>query len=247
MYFYFARRRVARLECRAYSLITPLDEDDCPPANHVAWLDVEEIALLRKRKIYHARGDIHWDQLHLYYDAPFLRRAKKLLGKATPPDPLRDPFMVAMLIALAQSQRLSDADPKFETQQQQRRVDEHGAYWRAVLMVTGTGYPWLYIYGAHISVDFLDGLDNPNSPSPSPKKGEGSCSSACTGLKIDCRRLRAKPYDTLPQRMKAALLESYQTPRTGKPDVKNEKVYVEDKCGEARQMDGVSDKCGEVR
>ncbi|KAK5657959.1 hypothetical protein OQA88_2511 [Cercophora sp. LCS_1] len=158
--FRFAHRCVAHLECHAYSLIPPPDEDfDPPPPNHVAWLDLDEIAELRQR----------------HRNPP------------CPKDPLRDPYMVAVLIALAQSQRFESSKWQQQWRQQQRK-DENGIYWRVVLMVTDNGHEWLHIYGASISAEFLNRFDAPTY-SPPPTGGINAA-----GMTIEYWRLRLRPY-----------------------------------------------------
>lgn len=205
LYLYFARRRVARLECKTYSLISASEEDiEPPPPNHIAWLDLDEIASLRRDKFFHERTG-RWTRP----SPPFVNRATKLLRRASPEDPLRDPYMAAILVALAQSQRRgSSVHP-------QQRKDENGMYWRAVLMVTGTDHEWLYIYRTDVSAEFLDGLDYPDGDLPRGEIPAGGAlpSSSLSRLNITRRRLLVKPYETLPQRMNAALREAYYASR----------------------------------
>jgi hypothetical protein len=107
------------------------------------------------------------------------RIINKQLRRITPDDPREDPYIAALLIALAQKQR--------------RYLDEDTSG-SQVLLATLRGDEWLYIYTSMVSLEFLHRLDNPSRPPPA-----GSPSRR--GVAICRRRLAFQPYETLRQRL----------------------------------------------
>jgi hypothetical protein len=83
------------------------------------------------------------------------------------------------LIALAQKQRVHFGD------------DNSGSQ---VLLATLLGEEWLYIYASMVSLEFLDGLDNPSRLPPAGAQSR-------PGMAIYRRRLAFQPYETLPRRL----------------------------------------------
>ncbi|KAK5657164.1 hypothetical protein OQA88_3221 [Cercophora sp. LCS_1] len=114
---------------------------------------------------------------------PGARIINKQLRRITPDDPREDPYIAALLIALAQKQRLNFGD------------DNGGPQ---VLLATLLGDEWLYIYTSLVSLEFLDGLDKPSRPPPAGAQSR-------LGMAIHRRRLAFKPHETLPQRLAAAV------------------------------------------
>jgi len=111
---------------------------------------------------------------------PGARIINKQLRRITPNDPRQDPYIAALLIALAQQQRLCLGDGNNNASQ--------------VLLATLVGDEWLYIYTSMVSLEFLDGLDNPSRPPPASAQSR-------LGMAIYRRRLAFKPYETLPRRL----------------------------------------------
>jgi len=196
MYFYYAGRRAARLTCRAFSLVRDgIPDGEYPPPNHVAWLDLEELACLRRAYVF--GRTLKCNEPSHAENTPSSRRAETLLRYLTPQHTLQDPYMAAVLIALTQSQRSTSAE------QCQGRSDDNGTYWRAVLMVTSHKQRCVYIYSTNISAEFLERFDRPDCSPPITN----------AGLTIECRQLQLQEYETFPRRLEVSLREAYYTPR----------------------------------
>ncbi|KAK3372712.1 hypothetical protein B0H63DRAFT_514058 [Podospora didyma] len=116
---------------------------------------------------------------------PGARVVHKKLRRITPHDPREDPYIAALLIALAQKQRrlhLGD--------------DDNSGGSQVLLLANLHGDEWLYIYTSMVSPEFLDGLDNPSRPPP-PVGGAQSQ----PGMVIYRRQLALESYETLPWRL----------------------------------------------
>ena len=130
---------------------------------------------------------------------PGFRRIQKQLRRLAPENPRKDPYIAALLIALAQEQRLYDKSGDDD--------DNENAYSAAsaapsqMLLVTRSGYTkWLYIYTSQVSPEFLDRLNWPSRSPPADAQSR-------LGMAIYYRKLAFEPYKTLPQRL-AAVVQS---------------------------------------
>ncbi|KAL2134553.1 hypothetical protein VTI74DRAFT_11525 [Chaetomium olivicolor] len=124
------------------------------------------------------------DRLYATDNMPMVGRSRILLRRHTPRNRRKDPYLVALIIALAQEQRRDATKQPFPL-----------SSFTVRLLFLGEGIPIpLLLYVAHVQGSFLDMLDYPDrEPSVNP------------GLDIHCWRIPAKPYDTLAQRLVRAL------------------------------------------
>ncbi|KAJ0420961.1 hypothetical protein BJY00DRAFT_312629 [Aspergillus carlsbadensis] len=94
---------------------------------------------------------------------PILNKTRSRLRLLEPRDRAEDPYLVGVLIALAQAQR---------RQQQQQpsgevNLNDVQSFKVKVLAIPGTRAKYLYVYTATIPTDFLDKFDEPSRSSPS--------------------------------------------------------------------------------
>ncbi|KAH8812751.1 hypothetical protein F5884DRAFT_856046 [Xylogone sp. PMI_703] len=109
---------------------------------------------------------------------------KKKLQNLQPPNEAEDPYIVAILIALAQEQRRQQshstedekADMTTLTRESNSQVPSHtiitpenasSVFKVHVLAIPKSDARYLYVYAAHITPEFLDQFDNPSQFSPS--------------------------------------------------------------------------------
>ncbi|KAL6881288.1 hypothetical protein J3F83DRAFT_47259 [Trichoderma novae-zelandiae] len=106
-------------------------------------VDCEALARHRYDQMKRYRGR-RWSQptdgLHL-----------RLVKSITPSDHLRDPYLVAILLAIACQQR----------QKTSSRIRTKASYWPQVLM-TNRGDEYVHLFAAHISSDYLNKFDYPS-------------------------------------------------------------------------------------
>ncbi|KAH0496820.1 hypothetical protein TgHK011_004165 [Trichoderma gracile] len=109
-------------------------------------IDRETIAQCRRKQTEHyaGRGWTSMKGLHLRH-----------LKRVTPSDPLRDPYLVAILLAIACHQRHHTC-PTIQTKD---------SYWAQVLM-TDRGDECVHLFAAHISSDYLNKFDYPAAKPP---------------------------------------------------------------------------------
>ena len=72
------------------------------PAAQVVYLDLSEITYHRKIKLEGPAPAPGGGRRPSLYQSPSSRRVQKLLQRLTPADPCEDPYLVALLIAMAQ-------------------------------------------------------------------------------------------------------------------------------------------------
>ena len=145
-------------------------------------------------------------------DLPGLYRLHTLLKLYTPPDPQKDPFLVAVVIALAQKERrhapqsephsssftvshflfrLLPVPSRPTTVRKFKSLTSYVVVYQVRLLFTGEGRPKsLNLYVAHVRACFLDKLD---FPSKEPRVN--------SGLDIHHWHIPAEPFQTLPQRL----------------------------------------------
>lgn len=134
----------------------------------------------------------------------------RISKKTHPPKPQdEDPYLVALLIALAQqqaqTQRLGDRDRSSINDGDDSHRSCGGAtkISSQMLLVTNPDdTTWLHIYTSNISPEFLDRFDRPSCPPP-----VGTDSQSSLGMIISHRRLAFEPYETLWQRLTAVVQE----------------------------------------
>ncbi|KAM7182888.1 hypothetical protein V8F33_013940 [Rhypophila sp. PSN 637] len=141
-----------------------------------------------------------------------LARHRRILShssnKLCPPNPQdEDPYLVALLVALAQKQaqgqRLGDRDRDSINDGDARHKFCGGAtnISSQMLLVTNPDdTTWLHIYTSNISPEFLDKFDRPSCPPPA-----GTDTQSPLGMIISRRRLAFEPYGTLSQRLAAVV------------------------------------------
>ncbi|SPO06683.1 uncharacterized protein DNG_09375 [Cephalotrichum gorgonifer] len=111
----------------------------------------------------------------------------KSLRNHTPPDPHRDLYLIAVLIALAQKQRRDRTIFPIDSP----------VHFTAHLLVTEPATKILHLYTANVASAFLDKLDFPSSPPASDKP-----------LDIVHRCIALKPYEALVPRVAFGLAPS---------------------------------------
>ena len=188
VHFQFARRTVADLPCYSFSRT--------PPLAPLGYINLSDIAGHRRNKLSNQGVGCK----HRPPNPPGIRVINKQLRRNTPDDPRQDPYIAALLIALAQKQRVHLGD------------DNSGSQ---VLLATLPGDEWLYIYTTMVSLEFLDGLDNPSRLPPAGAQSR-------LGMAIYRRRLAFKPYETPPWRLAvvvrdAGLARKYGSTALDKP------------------------------
>jgi hypothetical protein len=151
-------------------------------------------------------------------DLPGLYRLHTLLKLYTPPNPHKDPFLVALVIALAQNERRHAPQPESHPVsftvgrllfhrflivpsrsttpgREFKPLISHHLGSQVRLIFTGEGRPKsLNLYVAHVRTLFLDKLDFP-----------GEEPVVNSGLDICHWHIPAEPFQTLPQRLCRAL------------------------------------------
>ncbi|KAK3290152.1 uncharacterized protein B0H64DRAFT_427898 [Chaetomium fimeti] len=117
-------------------------------------------------------------------NGPGIYRQTTLLRLHRPADPLKDPFLVAVLISLAQQKRRRA--PKPESRSPSFKV--------RLLFPTGKDSKSFNIFMANVQASFLDKLDFPHK--------EPAVNS---GLDIYHRQIPTLPFQTFPRRLRRAL------------------------------------------
>lgn len=201
-----------------------------PETFTLACLDFNETMLERKLH-FRPPGNL------CHTDWEGLRRSHTLLKLHTPKDPQKDPFLVALVIALAQKDRQHIAQPVppdssftvgfflhfFES----KPLTDLGVVFQVRILLTGKGRPKpINLYVADVQASFLNKLD---FPSQEPAVG--------SSLDIDHWYIPAKPFQTLSQRVCQALrLNGY-----GKAHIRNLSESSV-KAGKKRKRDIASDE-----
>ncbi|KAL6884150.1 hypothetical protein HDV57DRAFT_493806 [Trichoderma longibrachiatum] len=141
-------------------------------------IDREALELHRFEQMEPYRGR-RWSQANR---GVHLRHVRRI----TPSNRLRDPYLVAILIAIAAQQREKTTS----------RIRSKASYWPQVLM-TDRGDECVHLFAAHISSDYLNKFDFPSSEPPK---------SAQHPLVVHHLPLQIKPYDTFRRRLLTILL-----------------------------------------
>ncbi|KAK0655391.1 hypothetical protein B0T16DRAFT_10383 [Cercophora newfieldiana] len=215
--FHYARRTVAQLPCCPFSRPR---QSTCLPAAQLVYLDLSEITHHRTTKL-KGQAPAPGGGGSRRINPPGSRRAQKLLQRLSPADPCEDPYLVALLIAMAQEQRMDrevDCDSGKDEQRMDREVDcdsgkdggggggrgsSNTARCPPPMLLLATcpaDTAWLHIYTSNLSAEFLDRLDHPSYPLPP--------AAVVPPATIYRRRLAFEPYDTLPQRLAAVIVDA---------------------------------------
>lgn len=142
------------------------------------------------------------------------------LKNMTPSDPMRDPYIACILIALAQCQQRAELERACESEDDDDyepvesytvcQVDKLGYYFiasctlltmaQARVLYSTTDIHNVYVYTATISSAFLNKLDCPSLPSNGP-----------TPVPISITSVPLRPFSTLRDRLFAILLPPTQS------------------------------------
>ena len=198
---YFARRTVAHLLCKTYSHCHAR-----PISPSLAYLDLSDITQQRRVKL----GDPSAALSSHPVNAPRFRRAQKLLRRFTPADLFEDPYLFALLVAIAQAQHRRLYKNSNEDISVSNAITPPPPSPSppppsppppTILLVTRPGDTiWLHIYTSNIPAKLLDRLDCPSRPPPT----------VMPPVTIYRRQLAFKPYETLPQRLAAVVDGKWQ-------------------------------------
>ncbi|KAK3694151.1 hypothetical protein B0T22DRAFT_506369 [Podospora appendiculata] len=183
--FYYARRAVAPLPCGPFSQPreSPLHP---PPPAQLVYLDLSEIARYREIKV---AGPGH------------------VWATILPKTRLEDPYIAAVLIAIAQEQRLHGKGENKKSKKQDEiyptdaTTEATSASILSMMLITRPkDAKWLYIYTSKVPSAFLERLDHPSRPPAQASSG--------LEMAIYRRWLAFKPYETLSQRLVTVLRDA---------------------------------------
>ncbi|KAL7937881.1 hypothetical protein V8C35DRAFT_290193 [Trichoderma chlorosporum] len=178
--FYYDGRYVSKLPCQLFASRfgrqSALRKGVAPIA--LVCIDCHSLEILRYRQMMPYRGRRRSKATNALYD----RHVKRV----TPSDRLRDPYLVALLLAVAYNQRRRTSSSKWTK----------AMFWPQVVM-TKSKDEQVHLFAAHVSSDYLDKFDF-----PSRRPAE----SAQQPLLIHHIPVPLKPYDTFRHRLLAILL-----------------------------------------
>ncbi|KAL5086054.1 hypothetical protein Trisim1_009682 [Trichoderma cf. simile WF8] len=178
--FHFDGRCVSSLPCQLFTSRhgnkAALEKGKAPIA--FVCIDCERIKSLRYEQMLPYRGKRFSKQTNGIYD----RHVKRV----TPPNRLHDPYIVALLLAVAYNQRYRTKSSR----------GSRSAFWPQVV-VTDREDEYVHLFAAHISSNYLNKFD---FPSRQPAK------SAQQPLLIHHIRVPLEPYDTFRPRLLPILL-----------------------------------------
>ncbi|KKZ64275.1 hypothetical protein EMCG_09737 [[Emmonsia] crescens] len=148
LHFYFDQRHISILPCVTFFLQGNRDDmaNGCVPAI-AAFIDCAQIDELRFERLYHCQGRRH--------SKPTSALFKLKLKKVTPPEPLHDPYIVALLIAIAHQQRSA---------LRSKCQDTCATFLSRVLLTDINDTASIHLFTADISSSFLRKLDFPAIP-----------------------------------------------------------------------------------
>ncbi|KAF4507788.1 hypothetical protein G6O67_004251 [Ophiocordyceps sinensis] len=182
VYFYFGARHPL-LPCLAFVVRSEIEPGPVPIV--AAHIDFRQLAELRARKIY---NQCTGRRRHL----PGLALGKLILKKFRTDEPLHEPYIVALLIAVAQSQWWFIVKSGLESR---------ASGVKPRVLFTTDDKESIYLYSAKVSSAFIYMLNNPQTPPTTPQP-----------LHIQITKIPCKPHDTLRNRLYALIL-SATTPR----------------------------------
>ncbi|ODA78642.1 hypothetical protein RJ55_06024 [Drechmeria coniospora] len=174
--FSFNQRDIQTLQCTVFLPIVQQDQGAWPPIT-AACIDLEELKVLRFDLFVLPRRAFR------YESAYSLRHLQ--IKKITPRNPLQDPYIVAILIAMAQENR----------DRAVLRKDANLTSYTSQLLVTSSDKDSLYLYKACISAIVLDKLEDPTFAPPEP-----------TSIMVKIIAIPYQQYHSLRDRLTAHLL-----------------------------------------
>ncbi|POR34386.1 Uncharacterized protein TPAR_05408 [Tolypocladium paradoxum] len=176
--FFFNGRFRGHLKCNALFL-----RGDTSAPLIAAYVDRQQLELLRDEAL---RPRLRRKQGRSIAFALFKIRLKSI----TPTEPLHDPYIAALLIAVAQRQHLVALE-------QQGYESERNCIltFSPQVLVSSKDKECMHLYTADISSSFLEMLIRPDVPPPAP-----------TSISIQITVVPYKPYNTLRDRLFALLL-----------------------------------------
>jgi len=130
---------------------------------------------------------------------PVSHRTQKQLRRITPDSRYEDPYIAAVLIALAQEQGLCE-----KASDDNNEIPYSAASAAPLQMLLASGpynSKWLHIYTSKVSPEFLAMLNRLSLPPPAGAQHR-------PGMVIYRRRLAFKPYETLSQRLAAVIQDA---------------------------------------
>ncbi|KAL6882524.1 hypothetical protein HDV57DRAFT_517498 [Trichoderma longibrachiatum] len=128
------------------------------------FIDRSHIELMRKETIgYRSR----------HYNPPILRLYNKKWRKINPPEPLYDPYIVALLIGVAQQKRrhIRETNPDEETVKGMVFSQVLSTFYskgQSKVIGEEAYMGWMYLYQANIPSSLLDMFDDANAPPSAP-------------------------------------------------------------------------------
>jgi hypothetical protein len=186
---------VASLQCSVFSYAPQSFSQPAPPTQ-LGHLDLPDVDWQRKTKVC---GHIPPPGFRRRDNRPIERHKRKKLQRVRPRDPFEDPYIAAVLIALAQ-----------EEQRCRGKSNRNGANKTATcapslqVLLANNRKKFLHIYTSKISPEFLNRFN----------RGGHCCSliaeeaQSRLGMVIRRRMLAFEPYETFAERLKAVLQDA---------------------------------------
>ncbi|KAL7938260.1 hypothetical protein V8C35DRAFT_291416 [Trichoderma chlorosporum] len=165
IYMYFDGYVIKRLECVSLCLKHSLGLGYRHERPVVAFIDRGHIEMKRQESIGYR---------NMYYNPPMLRLFNKRWKKTCPPVPVYDPYIVALLISVAQQKRRHFQEIYCDKEISSGKIFSQvlsSFYSKGECNIKGEEayMGWLYLYQANIPLSFLDMFDNPRlAPSGPP-------------------------------------------------------------------------------
>ncbi|KAL6880935.1 hypothetical protein J3F83DRAFT_15825 [Trichoderma novae-zelandiae] len=210
---YFNGCVAKRMECVSLCLRGD-DQDTLQHRRPVAgFIDRSHIELLRKDSLgYRSR----------HYNPPILRLYNKKWRKLSPPDPLYDPYIVALLIGVAQQKRrhLREINSNEEAQRGMLFSQVLSTFYskgKCEVIGEEAFMGWMYLYQANIPSSLLDMFDNPNAPPSAPPS-----------VSVQVIKVSYSPLATLRARLLELML----------PETLATTIYYGSSAGRKRKYDG---------
>jgi hypothetical protein len=188
--FRYRQRSVGRLPCVGFSLRPQSRDTYALPI--AAWTEFRLIGDRRSRGSTNA----------LWKENPLVSRLEWLREKAaTPTDPLQDPCILALLVAVAQGQKVAAAQNEGQTKRPTYRTH--------VIWTDYRDQEHVHVFTANIPSVFLDMFDCPSFVPPAP-----------VSVSIRHRTVPFKPYKKLYSRLLSVILPGSYTGTCKQPKAK---------------------------
>ncbi|KAH6607351.1 hypothetical protein Trco_003664 [Trichoderma cornu-damae] len=142
---------------------------------------------------------------HYYYNPPLSRLYSKKWKKFNPPDPRYDPYIVALLISLAQQKRRYLQEINSNEEALMGMIPSHAlstfySKGKCKEKSEEAFLGWMYLYTARIPSSLLDMLDHPHVPPAAPP-----------AFSVQVTTISYRPLATLRARLLALLLPETPT------------------------------------